>query len=83
MCETALPQNSEFDSRFEANVSAPKVGLLVRTTWAAARTLRYARIVDLAANYSVAIALLETLHALLTARRGLWAGGRSQQHYHG
>jgi hypothetical protein len=40
---------------------ASKVGLLVRATWASARTLRYARIVYLAANDIVGIALLEPL----------------------
>ena len=80
----AFASNSQFESRIEANVvSAPKVGLLIRTTWAGARTLRYARIVNLAANYSVAIALLKPLQTLLTARRGLQAGGWSQQHYDG
>ena len=54
----------------QTRVSAPKVvGLLVRTTWAGARTLRDARVVYLAANYIVGIALLEPLQARLTARR--------------
>ena len=43
--------------------------LLVRTTLAGIRTLRDARVVDLAANYIVGIALLEPLQARLTARR--------------
>jgi len=49
--------------------SATAEWLLVRTTWAGPRTLRYARVVYLAANYIVGIALLEPLQARLTARR--------------
>jgi hypothetical protein len=56
--------------------------LLVRTTLAGARTLRYARIVYFAANDSRAIAFLESLQTSLTAR-GLWAAGRSEQSYQG
>jgi len=43
--------------------------LLVRTTRADVGTLRDARVVYLAANYIVGIALLEPLQARLTARR--------------
>ena len=43
--------------------------LLVRTTLAGTGTLRDARVIYLAANDIVGIALLETLQASLTARR--------------
>jgi len=43
--------------------------LLARTTRAGVGTLRDARVVYLAANYIVGIALLEPLQARLTARR--------------
>ena len=45
--------------------------LLVRTTRTRTRTLRDARIVYLAANYGCAVALLESLQALLTTCRRL------------
>jgi len=43
--------------------------LLARTTRAGVGTLRDARVVYLAANYIVGVALLEPLQARLTARR--------------
>lgn len=55
--------------------------LLVRTARASIGTLRDARIIYLAANYIVGIALLEPLQARLTARRGLCGSGWSQQHH--
>ena len=54
--------------------------LLVGTTRAAIGTLRDARIVSLAANDIVGIALLKQLQARLTARRGLCVSGWSRQH---
>jgi len=52
--------------------------LLIRTTLASIGTLRDARVISLAANYMVGIALLEPLQARLTARRRLCFSGWSQ-----
>ena len=62
-----LPQKHRLAESMKAPTSAE--WLLAKTTRAGVGTLRDARVVYLAANYIVGIALLEPLQARLTARR--------------
>jgi hypothetical protein len=70
------------DLREKHRLAATSVnGYLPGQLAACVGTLCDARIISLAANYIVGIALLKQLQARLTARGGLCVSGWSQQHH--
>src|SRR5690349_2641799 len=84
--KSATPHEKRQGSNGQALCTAPLIcgvrilllsreRLLARTTLAGSRTLRDARVIQLAANYIVGIALLEPREARLTARSCLCLSG--------